>query len=836
MGNEVRANGRTQIGISVRNLVEFVLRSGDIDNRIGAHDQIEAMQEGTRIHKRIQAAGGPRYHAEVPLSHTISYDDYDLIVEGRADGIVCDYDEVERFKTVASQERIGAESVGADGEVPGQISVGADGEVSGQESVAIYPEVLIDEIKGVYLDLDLLKEPQMLHLAQAKCYAYMFALANHLPAIDVQITYCNMESYEVRRFREKYSFEDIAEWYEKVIALYKRWADMSYYWRITRQNSIEVLRFPYEYRPGQKEVAQDVYRTIARNKILFIQAPTGSGKTLSTLFPSVMAVGQGLAERIFYLTAKTVTRVVARETFEKFYDQGYRAKTVEITAKDKLCPLEKRECNPDACEYAKGHFDRINDAVYDLLQERDLFTRDVIADWGEKRKVCPFELNLDVSSWCDNIIGDYNYVFDPNVYLKRFFAAGSSSEGIFLIDEAHNLIERAREMYSASLTKESFLATKKYFKVYNGGIPKALDRCNKLMLGYKRECDQVYFPEELDPFIMALTHLVGAFQKFFETKINLEHMDEIRQFYFDVLNFLARAAERDSKYIVYCDYDTLGEFAIHMFCVDPSTQLTGRLLKANASVLFSATMLPINYYKKLLTTVPDPYAIYAQTSFTQDQRLLLIGTDVTSRYKRRGPEEYSRYAAYITKIVSAHPGNYMVFFPSYRVMEDIIAEASPELADRGIEYITQESGMTEAVRDEFLGRFDEERDGTLVAFCVLGGIFSEGIDLTGERLIGVIIVGAGLPQVSVQRRLISDYFDREREGFSYAYLYPGMNKVAQAAGRVIRTATDTGVIALLDDRFMLSDYRRAFPREWSDAKPCTLDNIGDKLRDFWGNI
>lgn len=833
MGADVIISERARIAISVRNLVEFVLRSGDIDNRIGAHDQIEAMQAGSRIHRRIQAMSGPNYHAEVPLSHTIGYDDYDLIIEGRADGIVCDVDLVEQYAAFMSEhksEQLSIDTLSDPDDTESLDEITSDDD----SSPALWPDVLIDEIKGIYLDLELLKEPQPLHLAQAKCYAYIYATQNKLPVIDVQITYCNIDTNEIRRFKEHLSYEELSEWFNGVIALYKRWADFSYYWKITRQNSIGIIEFPYEYRPGQKQVASDVYRTISRNKTLFIQAPTGSGKTLSTIFPSIMAVGQGLAERIFYLTAKTVTRVVARETFELFYDQGYRAKTVEITAKDKLCPLEKRECNPEACEYACGHFDRINDAVYDLLQEHDLFTRDVIAEWAKDRMVCPFEMNLDVSSWCDNIICDYNYVFDPNVYLKRFFAAGNKSEGIFLIDEAHNLVDRAREMYSASLTKESFLQTKKYFKIYNGGIPKALDKCNKILLGFKRECDEVYFPTELDPLILALTHLVGTFQKFFETKINLENMDEIRQFYFDVLNFLARAEEIDSKYIAYCDYDTLGEFAIHLLCVDPSTQLTRRLLQANASVLFSATLLPVNYYKKLLTSDPDPYAIYADTVFTQDQRLLFIGTDVTSRYKKRGTDEYTKYASYIERIVKAKKGNYMVFFPSYRMMEDIASLTIPNLDD-DIEYITQESGMTESVRDEFLHCFDEERNGTLVAFCVLGGIFSEGIDLTGERLIGVVIVGAGLPQVSIQRRIIQNYFDRDQEGFSYAYLYPGMNKVAQAAGRVIRTISDRGVIALLDDRFRLSDYRRTFPREWSDAIPCTLNNIETKLNEFWND-
>ncbi len=777
---------RAQVRISVRNLVEFVLRSGDIDHRQSGGDSITAMQEGSRIHRKIQKKMGANYHAEVPLKYIITYDDYELGIEGRADGII--YEE--------------------------------DG-------------VCIDEIKGVYMDIDGMQGPVDVHLAQAKCYAYMFATQQHLDSMDVQMTYCNLDTEDIRRFRMHYSYEELEGWFLDVIKLYKRWSDFAFYWKQTRQDSIHALEFPYAYRPGQKEVARDVYRTIARNHILFMQAPTGSGKTLATIFPAVKAVGEGLGERIFYLTAKTITRVVATDTLRLFAQQGYRGKTVEITAKDKLCPFDASKCDPDHCTRAKGHFDRINDAVYDLLQQQDIFDRETIAAWAGEREVCPFEMNLDVASWCDNIICDYNYVFDPNVYLKRFFSDGIRSDAIVLVDEAHNLVERGRSMYSETLVKEELLDMKKHFKIYNGGIPKALDRCNKIMLEWKRQCEDVLLLEEMDSFLLALMRLANAMETFFEKHIELDHMDEIREFYFRVRNFLNLSEWMDDHYQIYCDFTGENLFQIHLYCMDPSRMLQERMDKANACVLFSATLLPVNYYKRLLCTKEDVYAIYAKTIFDEKRRKLLIGRDVTSKYTRRSREEYQKFATYIRTIASGKKGNYMVFFPSYAFLEQVY-EAMNKKDLRAFDFIRQESGMTEEDRDLFLQEFEKARDKSLLAFCVMGGIFSEGIDLANEKLIGAIIVGTGLPQVSHERKILMDYFDRiGGDGFAYAYLYPGMNKVEQAAGRVIRTTEDVGVIALLDERFCYGEYQRTFPREWTDYSVETMDSVEKSVTKFW---
>ncbi|MBQ7676786.1 MAG: ATP-dependent DNA helicase, partial [Lachnospiraceae bacterium] len=611
------------------------------------------------------------------------------------------------------------------------------------------------------------------------------------------------------------------------------WADFSYYWRITRENSILALGFPFTYRPGQEKLCRDVYLTIKRKKRLFLQAPTGTGKTLSTIFPAIKAMGDGLCDRIFYLTAKTITRAVAKDTFSLLLSNGLEAKTVVLTAKDKICPLEERKCNPDDCPYAKGHFDRINDAVYDLLTDENLFDRDSILAFADERMVCPFELSLDLSTWCDCIVGDYNYVFDPNVYLKRFFAEGGGENYVFLVDEAHNLVERAREMYSASLVKEDFLSVKKLFTTYNGGIPSAINKCNKILLEWKKRTDGCMQLNDIDAFVYASSRLAAAMEKFFEKHIELPHMDDIREFYFQVRNFLNITEALDENYRIYCDFMENGCFYIRLLCVDPSMQLQQRIDLSRACVFFSATLLPVNYYKRLLCRDKEPYAVYATSVFDEKKRFVAIGRDVSSRYRRRNGTEYDRYADYVKSICGAKPGNYMVFGPSYRFLSEIYERVEAfGLPDTRL--LLQKPNMTEQEREEYLLAFSKENADTLLGFCVMGGVFSEGIDLTGDRLIGAVIMGVGLPMVTHERGLIADFFERrDGEGFAYAYLYPGMNKVLQAAGRVIRTTEDVGVIALLDERFCFPDYRQTFPREWDNPPVVSASSIKEKIISFW---
>lgn len=776
----------TRIRISVRNLVEFIFRSGDIDNRIGKGAQKEAMQEGSRMHRKIQGRMGMEYRAEVPLKLEVPQEQYVLALEGRADGIITN----------------------------------ADG-------------VTVDEIKCMYTDVTRFEEPIFVHKAQAMCYAYIYALQNGLDQISVQLTYCDLDTEEICRFEESFSFFWLERWFQDMMEAYRKWTDFQFAWRKIRQTSIQTLEFPFPYREGQYKLVGDVYRTIHRKKILFIQAPTGTGKTISTLFPAIRAVGENLGDKIFYLTAKTITRTVAKDTCDLLKAKGYRGKVIVLTAKEKMCPCEEMDCNPSNCLRAKGHYDRVNDAVYDLITTEEDFTRERMLAQAEKYQVCPFEMSLDASLYADIIICDYNYVFDPNVYLKRFFSEEEKGDYIFLVDEAHNLVERGREMYSAVLVKEEILTVKKLVRGKDRKLEAALEKCNRQMLEWKRECETYTIYESIGAFAFSLMRLMSLLDIFLQSRGEMPERKEVTEFYLNLRHFMNMFERVDENYVLYSDFDETDRFCLHLYCVNPSVNLQECLERGKSTIFFSATLLPVNYYKNLLSSKKDNYAVYADSAFREEQRLLFIGRDVSSLYTRRTLGEFHRIALYIQQVLRAKKGNYLIFFPSYRFMEDVY-EQFLAVNEQEADCMMQSGNMNEADREEFIQEFSNPRGKSLAAFCVLGGIFSEGIDLKEDLLIGVLIVGTGLPQICNQREILKEYYQEENgQGFDYAYQYPGMNKVLQAAGRVIRTASDRGIIGLLDDRFLRSDYRQLFPREWSQYEVHTLDSLPGALEAFW---
>lgn len=807
---------RKQISISVRRLVEFILRSGDISEGMQIRDTLESMQAGARIHKKLQSSAGSDYHAEVALSVTIDMGDYDLIVQGRADGII--YKE----KSKASEKGIMPDSLKA-------YSI----------DKGFFPELKrslgtgIDEIKGTYRDLRLMKEPDPLHIAQAKCYGFIFLFANNLNETDITVTYCNIDSGAIKRFTYSYSADQLREFFTDLVEKYRKWSDFSYNFSRESLDSIHRLRFPFDYRPGQFDLIASVYRSIEQKGLLFLMAPTGTGKTLSTIFPSLMAVGEGMADKIFYLTAKTMTARNAQNAFLLFKEKGYRGKTVSLTAKEKMCINDKMVCDPFFCQYAKGHFDRINDAMYQLLISEDIISRDILTDTGKRSMVCPYLLEYDLCDWCDNIIGDFNYVFDPRAYLKRFFAGDNSDQYIFLIDEAHNLPERGRRMYSASLSAGELFAVRKQvpkgFSKLRNRISQVINAIDKICTDRKGD----FIAKDLDSLIPKLLRLKAFLDEFLDDESNrYDQIENLRQMYFNISFFLEIYEELDQRYVIRVHSEEKNS-SIRLFCIDPSLKLQNRLDAARSSVLFSATLLPLSYYKNLSCTVEKPFAVYAKSSFSREKRLIIAGGGVTSLYKRRSDSMYARYAAYIEKIISSHKGNYLIFAPSYAIIEQI-----SERMDKGKNYILlQTPEMTEDDRDGFLDEFKKERKTSLAAFAVAGGIFSEGIDLTGESLIGVIIAGVPLPQVNFTQTILSDYYDRlYGKGFDYAYLYPAVSKVLQSAGRLIRTENDSGVIALLDDRYLRYDYRCLFPREWDDIVNVTEENVTGIIEDFWKGV
>lgn len=773
------------IRISVRNLVEFILRSGDIDNRRSGADK-EAMQKGSRIHRKLQGRMGSNYTAEAALSYVVVRESFRLLIEGRADGIM-----IENGRTT------------------------------------------VDEIKAVYRDISLMKQPVGVHLAQAKCYAYMYASQNGLDEITVRMTYCQIETEQIRYFYETCTRAELEEWFEGVITEYEKWASMQADWIRNRNLSIEKLHFPFAYREHQKELVSGVYRTIEQKKRIFLQASTGAGKTISVIYPAVQAMGRGMADKLFYLTAKTITRTVAFDNFRLLEQQDCRLKVIALTAKDKICFCEETLCNPDACIYAKGHFDRINDCVYEVLEKEDYITAEKLRDYAQMRMVCPFELALDVAVWVDAVICDYNYVFDYDVCLKRFFGEGNRDEYIFLVDEAHNLVERGREMYSAQLCKEDFLALKRQVRYYSRKLEKLLESCNKKMLEWKRSCEkyELMTDQEMGNYAVLLVRLMAEIDTFLEEEEEEDIKQPVLDFYFKVRHFLNIYDVLDENYVIYKELKE-DRFVVRLFCVNPSGNLNRFLERGRAAVFFSATLLPVQYYMKLLSGSADDFTMYAESPFKPEKRLLMIAADVSSRYSRRNQSEYEKIADYIEQLFRVKKGNYIIFLPSYVYMNAVYET----FLSRGlkIETIIQNSNMDESQREKFLEEFSRNHPAGLAAFCVLGGIFGEGIDLRREQLIGAVIVGTGMPQLGTEREILQNYFDQtEGRGFDYAFRYPGFNKILQAAGRVIRTEEDRGVILFLEERLDYGEYRPLYPREWKNPVICTRTGSERLLRDFW---
>ena len=778
--------GKPIVRISVRNLVEFILRNGDLVSGSGTSDK-EAMLKGSRLHRKIQKQMGSHYQPEVSLKKDTEYDDLILRVEGRADGIFL---QDEQF--------------------------------------------CIDEIKGVYKKLELMEEPVLVHRAQALCYAWIYLDAHDLEKIDIQMTYAHLDTEVIKRFRETLTRAELKQWYEELTDSYHKWLAYQIEWRKKRNESMENLEFPFAYRKGQREMVSGIYHAISKKEQIFIQAPTGVGKTMSAVFPAVRAIGQGMAETVFYLTARTITRTVAQDAFEILRDRGLLFKVITITAKEKLCFCDKPECDPEKCPYAKGHYDRINDAVYELWTTEQSFDRETLLRHAQKWQVCPFELSLDLAVWMDGVICDYNYVFDPNVYLKRFFGENVSGNYLFLIDEAHNLVDRGREMYSASICLNDVIETRKFVKPYSQKLWKKLGKVKKQMEELRQNCGEWKVEENAGVLPISLLSVQGELDQFLEESPAQEVVDGILDFYFEVRDFLNISELVDDNYVVYTAFDENGRFYMKLFCVNPAENLQKCLDKGNSTVFFSATLLPLQYYRKMLSTRSENFGMYVESPFEQKKRCLMICRDVSSKYTRRGYEEYRKIAEYIARMSWQKKGNYMVFFPSYRLMEDVYQVYQDEFSVSWVRCISQHASMTELEREEFLEEFTEETEETLVGFCVMGGIFSEGIDLIGDRLIGAAVVGTGLPQVNCEREILKGYYDEKGEqGFDYAYRYPGMNKVLQAAGRVIRTKEDTGAILLMDERFLNRDYRNLFPREWNDACTCTLGNVEKHLQAFW---
>ncbi len=780
--------------LPIRQLVEFLLRCGSIDSRFTGFDRAN---EGARLHRKLQRAAVkefPDYAAEVSLTQKYGCCDIEYTLEGRADGIFTDTD--------------------------GTIAV--------------------DEIKTTLLLPDQITgEQSPEHWAQAKIYAAIYARQHHLSQMRVRLTYYQVDEETTYHFAKDYTAEDLDAFVLDLLTQYAPWARRAAQWRSDRRESLQSLRFPFpEYRTGQRAMIGAVYETCRSGGQLLCQAPTGIGKTMSVLFPALKAMEDG--GPVFYLTARGTTRAAAEGALSILRDRttSLKLRSVTLTAKDKICLQETRECTPEACPYANGYYDRIKDALWKALDVPSL-TADTLQALARENRVCPFELGLDLSLWCDVVIGDYNYLFDPVVHLARFFE--SRGDYLFLIDEAHNLPSRARDMHSASLCKSAFLDAKKRLGPGKSSLKNALNKVNELFLAWRHRCEEecgdarfgkTFFENErADALDRALTRLCEPLEAWLDDHRDpSETHDALLQLYFDTRAWLRIADTFDDHFVLQISAHG-SEVRASMLCLDPSAFLAADFSKGRAAVLFSATLAPAGYYKDLCG-LPDARAVALRSPFPAANLGLWCARHVSTRYKDRS-DSIARVSDLVACMAGAKTGNYMIFFPSYSYMQSVWEDFSARYP--AFATLCQESSMDEAQRAEFLDKFAPEPHHTLIGFAVLGGVFGEGVDLTGDRLIGVAVVGPGLPQVGPRQEQLRQHFEETRgSGFDYAYRYPGMNKVLQAAGRVIRTPQDKGVVLLIDDRFVSPDTRRLMPPHWDHLRTVgSCEQLSAELTSFW---
>ena len=653
-----------------------------------------------------------------------------------------------------------------------------------------------------------------------------------LNLIKAKLIIVDISDYSVDERDLVFTNDDLYSFFTNTVETYIDWIFITEKWAKKRDESIKKISFPFpKYREGQEYLAKSTYRAISQEKCLFAQAVTGTGKTISIIFSSVKAIGEKKINKIFYLTAKTIGARVAEEAFDKMRNQGLKIRNISITAKEKVCHIGSLNCNPKDCKYAKNYYGKVNTAIYELLKNEENFTRDIVDFYSKKHEICPFELSLDLSLYSDAIICDYNYVFDLNVYLKRYFDSGQCS-CVLLIDEAHNLIDRARSMYSAEISQKDILSALDEIKGLDSSTEDILrdiksDIDGFILNGNGKTFVSVEFPSNFANKISKLNNSIG---KLFKSKIQLDSSQKIKDLYQLTKQFIAIGDIFDDKYIFYVDIDD--DTKVKLFCLDPSNNLSKVYKKSKSAVLFSATLSPLSYFRDILGGDKSSYGVMLQSPFNKKNREIVLVNNVSTKYKDRG-KSYGVIADYISSIIEPKVGNYMVFFPSFEYLckvKDIFNKKYPD-----IKTISQEAYMSELDREVYLSKFDDNPKETLVSFNVISGIFSEGVDLVGDRLIGSIIIGVGLPMICLERNLIKDYFQKKNGyGFDFSYTFPGMNKVIQSAGRVIRTDCDKGIIVLIDERFSTQKYKMLFPKEWNDFKEVNNSNqLTSVLKSFW---
>jgi len=771
--------------LSVHQLVDFLLRKGDIDDRVF---NLETMQLGSKIHSSFQQKQGKEYLSEYLLGETFDRPKGRMSLEGRADGII----------------------------------LGGD-----------YP--IIDEIKSTVTPLeDFFSSQGEWHLGQAECYALMYAHQEKLAKIGVRLTYLSQvdDKKAVKDF-----IYDTSDLEKKVVGYIDSFFDfheLHFQHQNFRNESVKTLPFPFKkFRPGQRELAKYSYGIATKGGFLFAEAPTGIGKTVSTLYPFVKAFKEGKTDKIFYLTAKSTGAASAYQAMGELYEKGLVAHDSLLLAKDKICFSPGHACNPDDCPFAKGYYSKLKDVIQKSIKKGKRFDDSFVIKTARANAMCPFEFQLDLSQYSDVVICDYNYFFDPLVHLERYFDPGiDSSRYLILVDEGHNLVERGRDMYSATLSsKELFFAKRSLKRIKVPSLKKAISKIERLFSGYAAT-----YPEGSTDFPLPPIELTKALESFKRahqkaSKEGHSHIGgDYKEFFLQSNKYLKLLdGYFSSSSLVYLDRRGK-DVVVKLYCLDPSRYLRESLQKVKGAIIFSATLSPIDYYMDAILGRHDYPFLLLSSPFPPSNFDLMLAPKVSVRYKDR-TGSYKEVASYLKEFIKGKMGNYFVYFPSYEYLECI----RPFLDFPDADLLVQNREMKEEERGAFLANFAPDPTKTTVGLLVLGGAFSEGIDLVSDRLIGVALIGIGLPQIGHDNNLIRDYHQKiSGQGFEYAYMDPGMNKVMQAVGRLIRSETDKGAALLIDDRYLREEYRSLFIRTWHEYDVVTApQDVADNLKAFY---
>ncbi len=662
------------------------------------------------------------------------------------------------------------------------------------------------------------------HISILKMLAYVYCSNNDLSSVRVKLKYYNIETDDSKSFVFEYSIKQLERFFTYIIGIFEEHEYIHLKHRDNFTISREQFEFPFsEYRSGQEYVTNKALETLNENKILYVNAPTGIGKSASFLYSGVKSMTR-VEDKLFFLTSKSNGNRVAIETLKTFEEKGLFCNKMEIVAKHKICPLPRVKCHKDHCKYAKGFFDRLIDAKVYLFASRNNFYKKDIEEASEKFTVCPFELSLFMSYYSEVIICDYNYAFDPKAQLKRYFE-DTTYKPKLLVDEAHNLVQRSLGMYSTAIDTDFYLRLKLMINRFGGKSVFVINKIVTLMNEHQLEMgvhENFCSSKTMDYDLIELNReLQVKLRNLMYNHQSFQERDEVVESYY-VINDLLSIAELYNESFVTTYERYHSNIKMTLQCLDASRFLNMIFeTKSYGSVLFSGSLRPINYYKNLIT-MGNGKSIGVASPFDSKKLSVIISKNVNTRYKERNLF-INDIVTQIELLANSKIGNYIAFFPSYNYMQSVLDKIDSKKND----IIVQCKGDDYQRRNEIMEQFETVGEKSKIGFFVLGGGYSEAIDFKGNMLIGVAVVGVGLPKLSPMNELYKEYLGMKyRNGFEYAYTYPGFNKVIQAVGRLIRTKDDVGIALLIGERYGQYRYQKLMPKLW---KPNKISNSNEEL-------